>query len=428
MPDVGLIIVDPGHFHAALVQQEMYANVSPRVHVYAPLGPDLLDYLDRIARCNNRAERPTRWEVEAHASADLLDRMKRERPGNVVIFSGRNRGKIDRIITALEAGLHVLADKPVIIRPQDLPALESALRLAGERRVVFCDMMGGRYEITAILTRLLREDPEVFGDPTPGSATEPGVAVISVHHIFKKVAGRPNLRPAWYFDIEEQGEGLADIGTHMVDRVHRTLFPEQVVDHRADIRIHSARRWPTMLTREQFRQVTGETRWPDYLAGWVKGDTLEYFCNTRLHYEVRGIRATLETRWDWEAPAGGGDTLTAKFRGSGAVLEVRQGRAEHWRPELYVTPIADICAALEKRISVLRESYPGIGLEQRGTEWRVVVPDELRLGHDAHFIELTRRFFAYVEQPESFPEWEPPNMLTKYHVCTEGVARSRGER
>ena len=58
----------------------------------------------------------------------------------------------------------------------------------------------------------------------------------------------------------------------------------------------------------------------------------------------------------------------------------------------------------------------------------MVVPDELRLGHDAHFIELTRRFFAYVEQPESFPEWEPPNMLTKYHVCTEGVARSRGER
>ena len=59
MPDIGLIIVDPGHFHVALVQQEMYPNVSPRVHVYAPLGPDLLDYLTRIARFNNRSERPT---------------------------------------------------------------------------------------------------------------------------------------------------------------------------------------------------------------------------------------------------------------------------------------------------------------------------------------------------------------------------------
>ena len=59
MPDIGLIIVDPGHFHAALVQQEMYANVAPRVHVYAPLGPELLDYLNRIAGFNKRDERPT---------------------------------------------------------------------------------------------------------------------------------------------------------------------------------------------------------------------------------------------------------------------------------------------------------------------------------------------------------------------------------
>src|SRR5215467_4932197 len=118
----------------------MYANVSPRVHVYAPLGPDLLDYLNRIARFNSRAERLTRWEVEAHASADFLDRMRHERPGNVAIFSGRNRGKIDRITTALEARLHVLADKPIIIRPEDLPALEAALRLAAERRLVLCDM------------------------------------------------------------------------------------------------------------------------------------------------------------------------------------------------------------------------------------------------------------------------------------------------
>ena len=110
------------------------------------------------------------------------------------------------------------------------------------------------------------------------------------------------------------------------------------------------------------------------------------------------------------------------------MLEVRQGRVEHWRPELYVKPVGDVGAALERRISVLRESYPGIGLEQHRAEWRVVVPDKLRLGHDAHFIELTRRFLGYVQRPESLPQWEKPNMLAKYFVCTEGVARSRSER
>ena len=38
MADVRLMTVDPGHFHAALVQKEMYPGVSKRVHVFAPLG------------------------------------------------------------------------------------------------------------------------------------------------------------------------------------------------------------------------------------------------------------------------------------------------------------------------------------------------------------------------------------------------------
>ena len=90
--------LDPGHFHAALVQKEMYPGVAPRVDVYAPLGPDLIEHLNRVAAFNRRAERPTAWELEVHTSPDYFERMLRERPGNVVVLSGRNRGKIDRIL------------------------------------------------------------------------------------------------------------------------------------------------------------------------------------------------------------------------------------------------------------------------------------------------------------------------------------------
>jgi predicted dehydrogenase len=424
MPDIGLIIVDPGHFHVALVQQEMYANVSPRAHVYAPLGPDLLDYVTRIARFNSRARRPTAWQIEVHASPDFLERMSCECPGTVAILCGRNRGKIERVAAALDAGLNVLADKPLIIGREDVPALEAALHIADQRGLILYDMMGGRHDVTANLARRLRDDPEVFGEPVPGSAAEPGASMTSVHHIFKEVAGVPNLRPAWYFDIEEQGEGLADVGTHMVDRVHRTLFPNEAIDHRTDIRLHAAARWPTMLSLAQFRQVTGEAQWPDYLAGRLKGAALEYFCNTRLHYQVRGVHVALQTQWDWEAPAGG-DTNNLLFRGSRAVLEIRQGAAQNWRPELYVVPFAEIGAALERRISALQDDHPGVGLEQGDREWRVIIPDWLRLGHDAHFIQLTRQFLDYVEQPRSLPHWERASLLAKYYVCTEGVALSR---
>ncbi len=426
MPEIGLVIVDPGHFHVALIQQEMHPNVSPRAHVYAPLGPDLLDYLTRIAQFNSRAERPTQWEIEVHACRDFLDRMSLECPGSIAIFSGRNRGKVDRVRTAIEAGFHVLADKPLIIRREDLPALEAVLAMADQRQLILGDMMGGRHDIVAKLTGLLRADPDIFGETVPGSADEPGVAMTSVHHLFKEVAGVPNLRPAWYFDVEEQGEGIADVGTHMVDRVHRILFAEEAIDHRTDTRLHSARRWPTMLSRAQFCQVTGEAQWPDYLEHRVKGNALEYFCNTRLHYEVRGIHVTLETRWDWQALVGG-DTSHSIYRGNRAVLEIRQGAAENWRSELFVIPATNIAAALERRIALLQEAHPGVGLEERAGEWRLTIPERLRLGHDAHFIQLTRQFLRYVEHPGSLPPSEQLNMLTKYYVCTEGVALSRGE-
>src|SRR3954465_9514850 len=95
MPDVRLLTYDPGHFHAALVQKETYPGVSPRVHVFARLGADLLAHLGRIAAFNTRAHDPTNWELEIHTSDDPLKRMLAEKPGNVVVVSGRNRGKID---------------------------------------------------------------------------------------------------------------------------------------------------------------------------------------------------------------------------------------------------------------------------------------------------------------------------------------------
>ena len=73
MPETSLVVVDPGHFHATLVQQQMYPELSPVVRVYAPLGPDLIDYLSRIARYNRRPQAATDWRLDVHAGPDFLD-------------------------------------------------------------------------------------------------------------------------------------------------------------------------------------------------------------------------------------------------------------------------------------------------------------------------------------------------------------------
>ena len=92
-----------------------------------------------------------------------------------------------------------------------------------------------------------------------------------------------------------------------------------------------------MVSLAQFRQLTGEERWPDYLAPWLGGDALDYFCNGRVDYRVRGICVRLEVRWDWQAEQGD-DTHQALYRGTQCRLEIRQGPKEGYRPELYVVP------------------------------------------------------------------------------------------
>jgi hypothetical protein len=424
MPDSRLVVVDPGHFHATLVQQQMYPGLSPLVRVLAPLGPDLIDYLSRITRYNRRAKAPTEWRLDVHAGPGFLDRLRDEPPGGIAIFSGRNRGKIERIIAALEAGLHVLADKPAIIEPADLPRLEAALTLAKERRLVLADMMTGRHNTLLRVLQSLRRDHNVFGNPVPGTRDEPGVVLSGVHFLRKVVAGLPNPRPAWYFDITEQGEGLADTGVHLVDRVHETLFTEQPLDCQRDTNILAASRWPTLVSLAQFCELTGESGWPDELGPWIRRDVLEYFCNGRVDYRVRGIHVRLEVRWDWHAEQGD-DTHHALYRGTRCRLAVRQGPAERFRPELYILPDSDIGTALRRCIAALQPSFPGIAVEAVGPEWRIVIPDALRVGHDAAFAAFTRRFLAYVADPTSLPPRERSNLLAKYRVTTGAVALSR---
>jgi predicted dehydrogenase len=415
MDEFRLIALDPGHFHAALVQKEMYPGVAQRAAVYAPLDGDLIEHLHRVARFNQRCESPTCWALDIHAGPDSLGRMLRERPGNLVVLSGRNGAKIGSIRASLDAGLNVLADKPWIIRSADLPALAAALASAEARGLLAYDIMTERYEITSILQRELVNHPEVFGEILPGAPAEPAVRMESVHHILKLVAGAPNLRPPWFFDIHEQGEALADVGAHLVDLAQWTLFPERPIDFRTDIQLLAASRWPTPVSAEQFRQVTG-----------APGEALDYYCNTAVSYALRGIHIKLDVLWRWEAPAGSGDTHFALYRGSKSSVEVRQGREENYQPELYVTPRhPGVEAALAGLVAALAGRYPGLALEDQGNRWRLAIPAVYRVGHEAHFAQVTRQFFDYWRHPETFPAWENPNMMAKYFTCTKGVELSR---
>jgi len=417
--EVKLMTLDPGHFHAALVQKKMYDQVDTKVHVYGPEGSDIEDHINRINGFNNREENPTNWELVVYRGEDYLDKMISERPGNVMVTAGRNRDKTKYIKTAIDAGINVLADKPMCINKEGYELLKDAFDVAQEKEVLLYDIMTERYEITTILQKELANTPEVFGDLVPGTPEDPAVTKESVHHFFKYVSGNPIKRPVWYFDTTQQGEGIVDVATHLVDLIQWECFP-QVIVKETDVSMISAKRWPTMVTREQFETVTREPAFPEFLKEHVVDDQLRVYSNGEFIYTLKGIHAKVSVIWNYEAPEGAGDTHFSIMRGTKANVLIKQGKEQSYKPKLYVESLTtdpQFETHLQEAIARLQETYPGIELQKTDSLWHIKIPQDYRVGHEAHFGQVTEKYLQYLVEGE-LPDWEVPNMLTKYYTTT----------
>ncbi len=427
--EVSIITLDPGHFHAALVQKITYDQVSPTVHVYGPKGSDVEDHLNRIKGFNDRAENPTNWKEVVYTGDDFLEKMIEENAGNVVVISGSNRKKTEYIKACVDAGLNVLSDKPMCVTPENFELLKEAFASAEKNGVLLYDIMTERSEITTILQKELANTADVFGELQKGTPDDPAVVSESVHHFFKYVSGNPIKRPDWYFDTTQQGEGIVDVTTHLVDLIMWGTFPEQIIDYEKDIEVLKARRWPTMITREQYKKVTRLDDFPDFLKGNINDDgVLSCYANGETIFKIKGICAKVAVAWNYEAPEGTKDTHYAIMKGSNCNLVIRQGKEQNYKTQLYVEPAEGVGAAFEKTLAKaidgLQGKYPGVALQKNTDGWQVMVPDKYRVGHEAHFGQVTERYLQYLIDGK-LPEWEVPNMKAKYYTNTTALKMAR---
>jgi hypothetical protein len=427
--ETSFITLDPGHFHAALVQKFMYPGVSPLVHVYAPPGEDLDAHLKRIQDFNSRPEAPTHWQEKVYTGSDFLSRMLREKSGNVVVIAGNNTRKTEYIDRSIRAGLDVLADKPMAINPQEFQLLRKTFDTADKKKLLLFDIMTERFEIATILQRELARDRAVFGTLQPGTSNNPAVIMESVHHFFKEVAGKPLIRSAWFFDVRQEGEAIPDVGSHLVDLVQWECFPGQSLDWQKDLKLLSARRWPTVLTKEQFKRATLLDAYPDFLKKDATADgNLNVFGNGEVDYTLRGIHARVIARWNFEAPPGVKDTHYSMLRGTAANLIIRQGAAESFVPTLYVEKNAsssaqDFGRTLKAAVAKLALNWPGLDVEASADMWKLAIPEKYHVGHEEHFRQVTELFLRYLQE-RKLPAWEAPNMLCKYYTTTEAFRLS----
>jgi len=421
---IKLMTLDPGHFHAALIQKSGYDEIDNNVYVFGTTGDDLNFHLNRIDGFNSRPENPTHWNSIVYQGEDFFDKMIQEKPGNTVVLAGNNRLKTDYILKSLKAGLNVYADKPMAINSINFEVLKEAFTVAEAKNLMLYDIMTERYEITTILQRELSMIPEIFGELEVGTEDNPAVTKESIHHFFKYVSGSPLIRPTWFFDVKQQGEGIVDVTTHLVDLIQWECFPEEIIDYKKDIELMSAKRWPTLLTQSQFEQVTKEISFPDYLLPIVQSDSvLPVYSNGEINYKIKGIHAKASVAWAYPAPEGAGDTHYSIMRGTKANLVIRQGAEQQYRAELYIEPndpseeYEDI---LKLYFELVQSKFPEILLVKKQSGWEVKIPEVYKVGHEDHFAQVTEKYIEYYFNG-TMPKWEIPNMLAKYYVTTQAL-------
>jgi predicted dehydrogenase len=402
--DERFIVLDPGHFHASLLFRTPIEGVSDTIRVYAPAGPELDGFVAAVEGYNSRADDPTHWVIDSYVGDDYLEQMTADPRGGPVILAGNNRMKTRYILASVSSGHSVLSDKPMAIDGRGFDMLAEAYRVAAEKGLVIYDMMTERYDTLNIAVRRLMADTGVFGTLTPGTPAEPSIAMRSVHHFFKSVGGAPLRRPAWYYDVAQQGEGVADVTTHLIDLAMWWAFPGGAVGYPTDVTVTAARHWPTPVTREEYALSTGwpGPELPPYMERYLSGDTLGIMANGSMTYAIKGVNVGMEVVWNYSAPDGGGDTFSATITGTRARLEIVQDASTGYVKQLYIIP--------------------------NGGERRLVdIPAAVRTGHEAHFGLVAATFLDYLRGTE-MPAAERENTLSKYHITTRAVTLAGGEQ
>ena len=408
-----ICVFDPGHFHAALLFFHSNPRVDRTIHVYAPPGPDVERFVALIDSFNARDGQATNWKLVSHIGDDALEKLIADRVGDVVVLAGRNGPRLALMHRLHDEGFHVLADKPWLTNSADLPHLEAIT--VGPPLAV--DIMTGRQSAIADLRNAIIGTPSIFG-ALAGDTERPALEFTSRHHLLKRVDGKALKRPAWFYDIAVQGDGMVDIHSHYVDQAQWITADDHRFDVDRDVEILDAERWTLDVPLRLFQESTGELAFPDYLAAVVNGDVLKLACNGRIDYRLRGIPVRQLCEWGLREPEGGTDLHAFSARGENAELTIRIGPATDFKSEirLRVRNEAGLTPALKQWSDVT----PGLEARKSDDGYLLVVPPLASGSHEAQFPRVFDEFLDLLDT-----EIWPPDLMARIQTRYTLLARAR---
>ena len=116
-----ILILNPGHFHAALVLRESHPALSRDVYVYSEPGPDLDRFLEMVDAFINRKNNPIEWRIHVYTGPDHLEKLIEAKKGDIVVMAGKNHTKTEPTQKLNRARVSAPADKPLVGCAENLP-------------------------------------------------------------------------------------------------------------------------------------------------------------------------------------------------------------------------------------------------------------------------------------------------------------------
>ena len=414
--EIKIIQINPTHSHAAAAQNEQLPQIDTNVYVYTPDKSEVTEYLERIHSLNTRKNNPTKWNEVVYSGEDYLKKMVADKKGNVVVIAGNNRVKIDYIEQSINAGLNVFSDKPMVINKAGFERLKEAYAVAQRKNILMFDMMTERYNLMNGIQKSLMMDTALFGKIQYGSPEHPAMMESSVHHFYR--GGKGN-RPYWFFDVAEEGEGIVDVATHLIDLTFWKTFPDEIIDYTRDVKVMSAEHYSVDITENQFKIATSLSKLPESLHQYMSDTVMKIFANGNITYQVKGVYAAVKITWNFEPPKGGGDLRSAYAEGTKCTMLIEQEYGQ--APKLYVKNGQNIEQNvfeenLKQSVVNLQTKYPGISLAKEGENFQIVIPQDLKVYNDPIF----KVFIGYLVNRD-MPKWEIPNTIAKYYITTTAL-------
>jgi len=416
------LVLKPGHFHAALVFKDVDHRILDDVDVVVTDSQDALPFIDLIDRFNCRDIQSTDWKVKVHERENLAFDTGSPPEDCVVVVSGRNASKLESVAKLCSQGYNVLVDKPVLTHANQMSAIDSLFEGPGE----VMELMTARHQMLSRLCQAIANRQSLFGEMVDDG--DPAITLSSTHHLCKMVDGESLIRPAWYYDVGVQGNGLVDIQNHMVEQALWFVLGENEVNEETEIQLDAVRSWSTAVPPELFKQSTELERYPADLEKYLDDDgVLQLECNSEIDWRINGVRVRSRAEWKQIEPEDGGDIHTITLRGSRCNVEAVQS------PESDFFPWVDLTAADDDARSALSEAlqqccdewaediFPRIGFSELRAGFHMLIPRALDRGHESHFGLVREQFLDFLDG-EGVPEAANRRARLRYRLLGEAHA------